>query len=68
MSVAKENIICIIPARGGSKGLPRKNVKLIDNEPLIARPIRHAIESGVVGTVLVTTDDKEIAQIAKNAG
>jgi CMP-N-acetylneuraminic acid synthetase len=68
LSVAKENIICIIPARGGSKGLPRKNVKLIDNEPLIARPIRHAIESGVVGTVLVTTDDKEIAQIAKNAG
>ena len=68
MSIDKENIICIIPARGGSKGLPRKNVKLIDNEPLIARPIRHAIESGVVGTVLVTTDDKEIAQIAKNAG
>jgi CMP-N-acetylneuraminic acid synthetase len=68
LSIAKENIICIIPARGGSKGLPRKNVKLIDNEPLIARPIRHAIESGVVGTVLVTTDDERIAQMAKDAG
>ncbi len=68
MSISKEDVICIIPARGGSKGLPRKNVKLINNEPLIARPIRHAIESGVIGTVLVTTDDQEIAQIAKNAG
>jgi len=68
LSISKEDIICIIPARGGSKGLLRKNVKLIDNEPLIARPIRHAIESGVVGTVLVTTDDEEIAQIAENTG
>jgi CMP-N,N'-diacetyllegionaminic acid synthase len=68
LSIAKEDIICIIPARGGSKGLPGKNVKLIDNEPLIARPIRHALESGVIGTVLVTTDDKEISQIAKIAG
>ena len=68
MSISKEDVICIIPARGGSKGLLRKNVKLINNEPLIARPIRHAIESGVIGTVLVTTDDQEIAQIAKNAG
>jgi CMP-N-acetylneuraminic acid synthetase len=68
MSIRAEDIICIIPARGGSKGLPRKNVKLIDNEPLIARPIRHAIESGVIGTVLVTTDDEEIARVAKNSG
>jgi CMP-N,N'-diacetyllegionaminic acid synthase len=68
LNISKENIICIIPARGGSKGLPRKNVKLIDNEPLIVRPVRQVIESGVVGTVLVTTDDEEIAQIAKNAG
>ena len=68
MRFSKEDVICIIPARAGSKGLPRKNVKLIDNEPLIARPIRHAIESGVVGTVLVTTDDEEIAEIAKNSG
>lgn len=68
MTINKEDIICIIPARGGSKGLPYKNIKLIDGEPLIARPIRHAIESGVIGTVLVTTDNKEIAQIAQDAG
>ena len=68
LSIYKQDVICIIPARGGSKGLPRKNVKLIDNEPLITRPIRHALESGVVGTVLVTTDDKEIKQIAIDAG
>jgi len=68
MMISKEDIICIIPARGGSKGLPRKNIKLIDGEPLISRPIRHAIESSVIGTVLVTTDDEEIAQIAQDAG
>jgi len=68
MSIKKEDIICIIPARGGSKGLPGKNIKLINGKPLIARPIRHAIESGVIGTVLVTTDDEEIAQIAKDFG
>jgi len=68
LNISKEDIICIIPARGGSKGLPRKNVKLIDNEPLIARPIRHAKETGVIGTIIVTTDDEEIAQVAKDSG
>ena len=68
MKINKEDIICIIPARGGSKGLPRKNVKLINNEPLIVRPIRQAIESNVIGTILVTTDDEEIANLAKAAG
>jgi CMP-N-acetylneuraminic acid synthetase len=68
MSIKREDVICIIPARGGSKGLPGKNIKLIGNEPLISRPIRHAIESGVIGTVLVTTDSDEIAQIAKKSG
>ena len=68
MSIKREDVICIIPARGGSKGLPGKNIKLIGNEPLISRPIRHAIESRVIGTVLVTTDSDEIAQIAKKSG
>jgi CMP-N,N'-diacetyllegionaminic acid synthase len=68
MSFEIEDVICIIPARGGSKGLPRKNTLKLNGEPLIARPIRHAIESGVIGTVLVTTDDAEIAEIAKNSG
>jgi CMP-N-acetylneuraminic acid synthetase len=68
MTIRKEDIICIIPARGGSKGLPNKNIKLINGEPLISRPIRHAQESGVIGTILVTTDSDKIARIAKKSG
>ena len=68
MDTLKEDVICIIPARGGSKGFPRKNVKLINNESLVSRPIRHALESGVIGTVMVTTDDEEIARLAEEAG
>ena len=68
MSISIDDVICIIPARGGSKGLPRKNTLLLDGEPLVARPIRQAIESGVIGTVLVTTDDNEIARISESAG
>lgn len=64
----KSKVIAIICARGGSKGLPRKNTLSIDGETLIARPIKHAIESGVVGTILVSTDDLEIASLAISAG
>ena len=39
-----DDVICIIPARGGSKGLPKKNLLKIDGEPLISRPIKHAIK------------------------
>ncbi len=63
-----DEVICVICARGGSKGLSRKNLRLLDGEPLIARPVRHALESGVIGTVLVTTDDEEIANAARAAG
>jgi CMP-N-acetylneuraminic acid synthetase len=66
--IDKSLVIAIICARGGSKGLPRKNTLSIDGETLIARPIKHAIESGVVGTVLVSTDDLEIASLATSAG
>jgi len=68
MSISIDDVICIIPARGGSKGLPGKNILLLDGEPLICRPIRQAIKSGVIGTVLVTTDDNEIARISESAG
>jgi len=68
MSISIDDVICIIPARGGSKGLPGKNTLLLDGEPLIYRPIRQAIKSGVIGTVLVTTDDNEIARISESAG
>ncbi|MGH7829024.1 MAG: cytidylyltransferase domain-containing protein [Candidatus Binatia bacterium] len=61
-------VISITPARGGSKGLPRKNVRLLLGKPLIAYPIEAAIASGVVDAVLVSTDDEEIAEAARKAG
>ena len=60
--------IAIIMARGGSKGLPRKNVKLLDGKPLIAYTIEHALLSGVCDDVIVSTEDNEIAEISKKYG
>ena len=60
--------ICIIPARGGSKGLPGKNIKPLAGRPLIAWPIRAALASGVVDRVFVSTDDAQIADCARAAG
>jgi len=60
--------ICIICARSGSKGLPNKNLKKIGDEFLLERPIKHALDSGVVDVVLVSTDSIEIAELAKAYG
>lgn len=62
------DVICIIPARGGSKGLRNKNILNIAGEPLISRPIAHAKKSGVIGSIIVSTDDKKIAKIAEKNG
>mgnify|MGYP003114640455 CR=1 FL=1 len=64
----KARVIAIIPARGGSKGLPGKNLKMIGGMPLIAHSVVHAIESGVCDRVLVTTDNEEIRAAAEVAG
>lgn len=64
----KTNTIAIIMARGGSKGLPRKNVKELNGKPLIAYTIEDAKNSGVCDTVLVTSDDDEIIKTAKQYG
>lgn len=61
-------MIAIIPARGGSKGLPRKNIKPLGNLPLICHSIKAALDANLVERVIVSTDDKEIASIAKNCG
>ncbi len=61
-------VIAIIPARGGSKRLPRKNVLPIGGKPLIAHSIDHAIQSRLVNRVLVSTDDEEIAAISRRHG
>ena len=60
--------LCIIPARGGSKRIPRKNIKLFHGKPMIAWSIQAALESGAFDHVIVSTDDAEIAQTAKAWG
>lgn len=60
--------VAIIPARGGSKRIPRKNIKTFCGQPMLAYPINAAIESGCFDKVLVSTDDDEIAAIAKHHG
>jgi CMP-N,N'-diacetyllegionaminic acid synthase len=64
----KKRVICIICARGGSKSLKNKNILKIGGKPLIAYPIIQAKKSKNIGTVLVTTDSKKIAAIAKKYG
>ena len=54
----KLKVICIIPARGGSKGLKNKNIQLINNKPLIYYPIKAAIKSKVCDKIVVSTDSK----------
>jgi pseudaminic acid cytidylyltransferase len=60
--------IAIIPARGGSKRIPRKNIKDFHGKPLIAYSIEAAIKSGLFEKVIVSTDDEEIAQVARRYG
>lgn len=60
--------LAIIPARGGSKGIPGKNTKFIAGKPLIAWSIEQAREAGAVDRVIVTTDDEGIAEVARAFG
>ena len=60
--------ICIIAARGGSKGIPRKNIRPLCNKPLIAYSIENALKSKLFSHVIVSTDDVEIAKISKKYG
>jgi N-acylneuraminate cytidylyltransferase len=60
--------ICIIPARGGSKRIPKKNIKDFLGKPIMAYSIEMALESGLFDEVMVSTDDLEIAEIAKSSG
>jgi CMP-N,N'-diacetyllegionaminic acid synthase len=62
------NTVGLIPARGGSKGIPRKNIKLIAGKPLIVWTIEAALRSTVLGAVVVSTEDPEIAEVARCAG
>ena len=64
----KQKVICIIPARGGSKSIKLKNLSLIGGKPLIYFPIISAIKSGVCDEIFVSTDNKKIAIEAKKYG
>lgn len=61
-------IVAFIPARGGSKGVPKKNIKLLAGKPLIAWSIEHALAAKHVDRVIVSTDCKEIAEVAIKYG
>lgn len=60
--------LALIPARGGSKGIPRKNIQVIGNKPLIAWTIEAARESELISRTIVSTEDREIADIAQQYG
>src|SRR6185369_15552604 len=60
--------IASICARGGSKGLPGKNIRLFEGRPLIVHTIQHALGCAEIDAVYVSTDDSEIADVARSAG
>ena len=61
-------VLAIIPARGGSKGLPNKNILHLINHPLIAYSIKAALDSSLITRTIVSTDSDEIAEVARNYG
>ena len=64
----KNSIIALIPARGGSKGIPGKNIMTVSGKPLIAYSILQAVESKYINRIIVSTDDEEIAKTAEEWG
>jgi len=63
-----DKCVAIIPARGGSKRIPRKNIKPFHGKPLIAYSIETALKSKLFDQIIVSTDDEEIADVAKKYG
>lgn len=62
------SVIAVIPARGGSKGVPHKNIKELCGKPLISYTIKAALDSGIFDKVIVSTDDPMIAEVSKKYG
>ena len=62
------NIVGIIPGRGGSVGVPLKNIKLLNGQPLIEYTIRAALNSGCLDRIIVSTDHDETAQVSEDCG
>ncbi|CAM3177390.1 N-acylneuraminate cytidylyltransferase/CMP-N,N'-diacetyllegionaminic acid synthase [Sphingomonas antarctica] len=61
-------VLCIVPARSGSKGLPGKNVRMLHGKPLLAWPIHAARASACIDRVICSTDDPDYAELARQAG
>ncbi|MDQ6674788.1 MAG: acylneuraminate cytidylyltransferase family protein [Chloroflexota bacterium] len=61
-------VLAVVPARGGSKGIPRKNLQLLGGKPLVAHAVEAGLAAGLVDRVLCTTDDAQIAEVARAAG
>lgn len=68
MTLRKDLCVAVIPARGGSKGVLRKNIRLLAGKPLIGYSIEAALSSTTIDRVIVSTDDNEIAAIAQQFG
>lgn len=68
MSESTKKIIAIIPARGGSKGVPRKNIRLLGGKPLIGYMLEAAMASRWITTLVVSSDDDEILSVAESIG
>ena len=64
--VKKVEVLALIPARGGSKSLPKKNIRTFAGHPLLAYSIAAGLQSKMVDRVIVSTDDEETASIAKS--
>lgn len=62
------NILAIVPARSGSKSVVNKNIRLINNKPMMAYSIEHALNSKLINRVIVSTDSEEYAEIARQYG
>jgi len=60
--------VAIIPARGGSKRIPRKNIKEFCGKPMIAWSIEAALKSGVFNRIIVSSDDEDIAEVTRQYG
>src|SRR5688572_22397775 len=65
---AQARVLAVVPARGGSKGIPRKNLLLLGGTPLVAHAVHAGLNATRVSRVLCSTDDDEIANVARAAG
>jgi len=68
LKLSSLKVLSIIPARGGSKGVPRKNIKDLNGKPLIAYSIESSLESSFIDITVVTSEDEEIIQVSKKLG